>query len=227
MRRLALILALSPLACATPSNDAKDSPKAEPAPKTPASDEPVADDPPPEAKPTTDDPTTDDCIETGGLPPGSIPDSVAQWAEIDLAKLEAALPKDPRDPDLAHSETTAMRRGEAGHPSPLVMRGITPPDAQTSIVSITDLQDVCHCREGMGKRLHDAAVAQGDTAETIDGRLVAVKTKPTVVDLRVWIADRCELLIRAPSREEADALFEATDWAALDQACSARDARVQ
>jgi hypothetical protein len=120
-----------------------------------------------------------------------------------------------------------MKRGEAGHPSPLVMRGIRPPGAESSVVSITDFQHECKCDEGMGKRRHEAAKASGHTSETIDGRLVAVKSEETVTDFRVWLADRCELLIRSPSRENAEALFHATDWTALDELCASREPPAQ
>jgi hypothetical protein len=226
MRRLAVLLALSPLACAPQSSDTRDPPPADTASKAPSPDEPNADQPPNEGG-APDDPAARDCIKTTGLPPGTIPESVAQWAELDLSVLEAALPKDPRDPDLANTETSPWKRGAAGHASPLVMRAIHPPGASTTIVSITDLQHVCYCGEGMGQRLHDAAKAEGDASEKIDERVVAVKSKKTVTDLRVWVGDRCEFLIRSPSRAEADALFRATDWAALDKTCSARDALAQ
>ncbi|KIG12272.1 hypothetical protein DB30_01748 [Enhygromyxa salina] len=221
MRRLGLFLCVLPLACGA-RPDHQPEPPAKSAP-TPASKPADVDD-----KAVNDeaaDTSAPDCISASNLPPGSVPKSVAQWATLDLDLLAAALPVDPRDPGLAHTETSQWTRGQAGHPSPLVMRAIEPPGTDSRIVTITDLQDVCHCREGMGRRRHDAAIATGDTSETIDGHLVAVKTTEGVVDLRVWIADRCELLIRATTRGGADALLGATDMAALKSTCAARDAK--
>lgn len=224
MRRLAASLLLLPLACAPQSSETKDPPPSKTDEKAEEKAEEKSDEknePADEKAPTNAD-GDGDCIKTGGLPPGSIPESVAKFADLDLAALEAALPKDPRDPDMANTETRPWKRGAAGHASPLVMRSIQPKDAGTTLVSITDLVHICHLKEGMGDRLREKWSADGYVTEEIEGRKTAVKEQENVTDLRIWIADRCELLIRSPTRKEAEDLFRATGWEALDKTCGER-----
>ena len=147
--------------------------------------------------------------------------SIGQYADIDLAKLEELMPIDPRDPELAETKTSQWRRGEAGHGSPLVNRYVNPKDGESASIQITDLQHICTCDEGMGQRKLDHAKKGGFTIETIGGHEVAVG--PEGKSLGAWAGDRCEVGISAASKDDARAIAQAIDWAALEALCKVRD----
>lgn len=147
--------------------------------------------------------------------------SIAHYADIDLDKLEALMPVDPRDPDLGKTKTTQWNRGDAGHGSPLVNRFVDPEGGESLSIQITDLQHICTCDEGMGQRKLDHAKKGGFTVETIGGHEVAIG--PEGKSIGAWAGDRCELGISAASKGDARAIAEAVDWAALEALCKVRD----
>lgn len=162
-----------------------------------------------------------DCIAVDPASARSGPGpSIAGFADLDLEALEALLPTDPRDPELAHTKTTTWRRGDAGHGSPLVVRSVTPDDEAYTSIQITDLVHFCTCRAGLGARRIERAKASGSVIETVAGRSVAIDESGTA--LGAWAGDRCEISIRTDSKQHARTLAEAIDWAALDALCSER-----
>ena len=141
------------------------------------------------------------------------PSLVGEGTSSDLDGIAASLPSG------SAGAPTVMRRGQAGHWSPVVNASYTS-DTGRWLVTVDDLVHVCTCREGMGEQLRQRAQSQrAGEARTLGGAPALVRAGPT--EVLAWVGDRCSVRVAGEGTPEAAwALAESIDVVRLAAACS-------
>ncbi|MEZ4328060.1 MAG: hypothetical protein R3B40_22755 [Polyangiales bacterium] len=144
---------------------------------------------------------------------GVAPSLAGEDVSSDLDGMVASLPAGSAQPP------SAMRRGQAGHWSPVAIATYAN-DGGEWLITVDDLVHVCTCREGMGEQLRQRAQDQrAGEARTLGGAPALVRAEPT--EVLAWVGDRCALRVAGDGTPEAAwALAESVDLPRLTAACA-------